>query len=404
MFLFRSAGFSFRSLSLLFLIAIAAIVPAHAQTPSLDGEEQIMLKMINDYRAQNGLGGLSVSIALTRAGDWMGTDMSTRNYFGHNDSQGRDPFVRMAAFGYNYPTTKGENLAAGYADAARTFNQWRTSPSHNKAMLDERFKVLGVSRIYGAVSQYKWYWTTDFGGFVDALIDGTGGNTSQTVRTVNAANYFQTVAPDAIATTFGTGMTGGAASANSFPLPASLAGITVTVNEQPAQLFYASGSQINFVVPASAGAGTVTVKIMNNGAMIGSGSVTVENVSPAIFTTSANGLGVAVAQTTSNGTTYQPTANVDGTARSVSAGTAAAPNYLVLYATGTRHRSSMSAVRVTIGGANAQVTYLGPNPRFTGLDQINVKMPPEVRGRGMVDVALSVDGRVSNVAKISVGN
>ncbi len=404
MFVFRSAGFSFRSLSLLFLVSISVFVPARAQTPSLDSEEQIMLKFINDYRAQNGLGRLSVSIALTRAGDWMGADMSTRNYFGHTDSLGRDPFARMTAFGYNYPTTRGENLAAGYADAARTFNQWKTSPSHNAAMLDGRFKVLGVSRIYGAVSRYKWYWTTDFGGFVDALIDSTGGSTGQAVRTVNAASYFQTIAPDAIATTFGTGMMGGAVSATSFPLPASLGGITVTVNEQPAELFYASGSQINFVVPASVGQGTATVKVMNNGEMIGSGAVAVENVSPAIFTTSANGLGVAVAQTTSNGTSYQPTANADGTARSISVGTAALPNYLVLYTTGTRRRSSLSAVRVTIGGVNAQVTYLGPNPRFTGLDQINVKMPPEVRGRGMVDVVVTVDGRVSNVAKISIGN
>ncbi|MGH9842871.1 MAG: CAP domain-containing protein [Blastocatellia bacterium] len=363
-----------------------------------------MLKLINDYRAQNGLGRLSVSIALTRSGDWMSTDMSTRNYFGHNDSLGRDPFVRMTAFGYNYPTTKGENLAAGYGDAARTFNQWKNSPSHNAAMLDGRFKVLGVSRIYGAASQYKWYWTTDLGGYVDALIDGPAPGTGQTVRTVNAANYFQTVAPEAIATTFGTGMTGGAASATSFPLPASLGGVTVTVNEQPAQLFYASGSQINFVVPASVGPGTATVKVMSNGAMIGSGAVTVENVSPAIFTTSANGLGVAVAQTTSNGTSYQPTANADGTARSISVGTAALPNYLVLYTTGTRRRSSLSAVRVTIGGVDAQVTYLGPNPRFTGLDQLNAKMPLEVRGRGLVDVVVTVDGRVSNVAKLSVGN
>jgi uncharacterized protein (TIGR03437 family) len=403
MFLSRSASFRFRFLSLLFLIAIAASVPSLAQT--LDSEEQIMQRLINDYRAQNGLGSLSVSLALTRSADWMSGDMAAKNYFGHIDSTGRDPFVRMTAFGYNYPTTKGENLAAGYSDAARTFNQWKNSPSHNSAMLNAAFKVIGISRVYGQNSQYKWYWTTDLGGYVDATMSGGGGaSTGQTVRTVNAANYFQTVAPETIATTFGSQMMGTTAGAGSMPLPTSLGGVTVTVNEQVAQLFYVSPSQINYVVPASVAPGTATVKVLSNGAMIGSGTVMVENVSPAIFTTAANGLGVAVAQTTSNGTTYSPTANADGTARAVSVGSATAPNYLVLYTTGMRRRSSLGAVRVTIGGVNAQVTYLGPNPRFTGLDQLNVKLPLEVRGRGMVDVVVTVDGRVSNVAKLSIGN
>lgn len=402
MFLSRSAGFIFRTLSLLFLLTLAAITPSLAQ--SLDSEEQIMLKMINDYRAQNGLGRLAVSAALTRVADWMGTDMSTKNYFSHNDSLGRDPFVRMAAFGYTYPTTKGENLAAGYNDAARTFNQWKTSPGHNAAMLNGAFKVIGLGRIYGANSTYKWYWTTEFGGHVDALLDGSPAATGQNVRTVNAANYFQTVAPDAIAVIFGTGMASAAAAATSFPLPTSMGGIAVTMNEQPAQLFYVSASQINFVVPAGVGPGAATVKVMKNGALIGSGTVTVENVSPAIFTTAANGLGVAVAQVTANGSTYQPTANADGTARPVSVGTAATPNYLVLYTTGTRRRSSLSAVRVTVGGVNAAVTYLGANPRFSGLDQLNAKLPLEIRGRGMVDVVVTVDGRVSNVAKLNIGN
>ncbi len=160
-----------------------------APMPSLDSEEQIMLKLINDYRARNGVAKLGVSTALTRAGDWMGTDMVTKNYFGHNDSLGRDPFVRMTALGYNYLTTKGENLAAGYADAARTFNQWKNSPSHNSAMLDSRFKVFGVSRVYGVASQYKWYWTTDFGGAEDALIDGTSGSPEQVGRVYRGGDW-----------------------------------------------------------------------------------------------------------------------------------------------------------------------------------------------------------------------
>ena len=136
--------FSILSL-LVFLLTIA--FTSVAQTPTIDAEEQAFLKLINDYRAQNGLSALRVSVALTRAADWMSGDMAAKNYFRHTDSLGRDPFVRMTAYGYNYNGYKGENIAAGYADAARTFNLWRTSPSHNTIMLSPNFNVIGISRV-----------------------------------------------------------------------------------------------------------------------------------------------------------------------------------------------------------------------------------------------------------------
>ena len=194
---------------------------AWAQTSTLDSEEQTVLKLINDYRAQNGLNPLRASLALTRSADWMSADMAAKNYFNHTDSSGRDPFVRMTAFGYNYGGYRGENIAAGYNDAARTFNLWRNSPGHNAAMLNANFNVIGISRAYGALSTYKWYWTTDFGSFVDATLD-TGGAVTQAARTVNAANYVQTIAPDSLAATFGNQLTSTTATATSLPLPLML--------------------------------------------------------------------------------------------------------------------------------------------------------------------------------------
>ena len=386
----------------LFLLTTGVIV--RAQT--LDAEEQTVLRLINEYRAQNGLPALRATATLTRAADWMSGDMSSKNYFSHTDSMGRDPFARMSAFGYTFATTKGENLAAGYSDAARTFNQWRNSPGHNAAMLHKDFRAIGVSRVYQMFSTYKYYWTTNFGGVVDTPLDGgaSSGSTGQTLRTVNGASFVQTIAPGGIGSIFGAQMAPTTMGASSFPLPNSLNGITVTVNEQPAQMLYVSPGQINFVVPAGVSPGTGNVKVFNNGALIGSGSVTIENVSPAIFTASGNGLGPAIAQTTNNGSTFLPTVNSDGTARAVSVGTSATPNYLVMYGTGLRLRSSLSAVRVAIGGITVPVLYLGAHSRLAGVDQLNLRLPLELRGRGMVDVVVTVDGRVSNIARLNVGN
>jgi uncharacterized protein YkwD len=128
------------------------------------------LGLINDYRAQNGIAPLQVSVTLTQASDWMSNDMASKNYFSHTDSLGRDPFVRMTAFNYSY-STAGENIAAGNASAQDTFTQWKKSPGHNANMLNANYKVIGIGRAQNSSSTYNWYWTTDFGGTVDTTIN-----------------------------------------------------------------------------------------------------------------------------------------------------------------------------------------------------------------------------------------
>lgn len=169
--LFASAG--------VFLAAFAV----QAQTTTLDTEQAAFLTLINNYRAQNGLGPLQVSMALQQSSQWMSGDMASKNYFSHTDSLGRDPFTRMAAFGYAYNTYKGENIAAGYSDAQNTFTQWQNACDpdasgtctygHRQNMLNPNYKVLGIGRAYSASSTYGWYWTTDFGGYVDQTLGST---------------------------------------------------------------------------------------------------------------------------------------------------------------------------------------------------------------------------------------
>ncbi len=153
--------------ALLPLIVLGAVIAASALSAAsavaLDGEEQAFLGLINQYRAQNGLGGLSLDGQLNDASKWMSQDMCAKNYFSHTDSLGRDPFARMAAFGYNYNTWKGENLAAGTDTAQAAFDIWRNSPGHNANMLNGNFTVIGIGRALGCAG-YSAYWTTDFGG------------------------------------------------------------------------------------------------------------------------------------------------------------------------------------------------------------------------------------------------
>ena len=163
------------------LFSLALSTPSYSQT--LDSEELSFLTLINNYRAQNGAGALQVSVALQNSSTWMSTDMATKNYFSHTDSLGRDPFTRMKAFGYSY-LPAGENIAAGYSDAQNTFNLWvnacdpdssgACTYAHRQNMLNRSYVVMGIGRAYNSASTYHWYWTTDFGGYLDQTINLNG--------------------------------------------------------------------------------------------------------------------------------------------------------------------------------------------------------------------------------------
>lgn len=149
-------------LALVTALIVATAAPGRAA--ALDSEEARLLELINQYRAANGLGALTLNNTLNQAARWMAQDMATNNYFSHTDSLGRDPFVRMADFGYTYNTWKGENLAAGVPGAQAAFDLWKGSPGHNANMLGANYTVIGIARAFDERSTFGWYWATEFGG------------------------------------------------------------------------------------------------------------------------------------------------------------------------------------------------------------------------------------------------
>ena len=134
----------------------------------LDAEEAAFLTLINNYRAANGLGPLTVSSSLSRAAAWMVHDLGVNNYFAHTDSLGRSPSTRAQDCGY--PSGAGENLAAGtnWDSAQEAFDAWQGSPGHNANMLGSTYVVIGVAREQVPGSQYNWYWGTSFGNVDDS--------------------------------------------------------------------------------------------------------------------------------------------------------------------------------------------------------------------------------------------
>src|SRR5215208_164632 len=162
------------------LVAGIAVFDQRANADSYDSEELQFLELINDYRQQNRLGTLLLSDALSVSAEHHDQDMARYSFFAHDTAAssyyrvGSQPWDRMEEEGYKFNTYKGENIAVGYETAEQAFAAWRRSPSHNHAMLDGKYRVIGIARINDSDSVHGWYWTTDFGGVMDPSAHAPG--------------------------------------------------------------------------------------------------------------------------------------------------------------------------------------------------------------------------------------
>ncbi len=153
------------ALVMLLLLPVLALTSRPAL--ATDAAENEYLKIINTYRANQGLPVLKLSPKLSRASDWMSADMGKNKYFSHTDSLSRDPFKRMAAFGYTYNAYKAENVAGGYELPEAVMSAWLKSEGHKHNIDNPKYRVIGIGRVNVPGSPYVWYWTTNFGSIMD---------------------------------------------------------------------------------------------------------------------------------------------------------------------------------------------------------------------------------------------
>ena len=62
----------------------------------------------------------------------------------------------------------------------------------------------------------------------------------------------------------------------------------------------------------------------------------------------------------------------------------------------------MLPVQATLAGQSADVLYAGPQGAFPGLDQVNVRLPRLLAGKGLIDLAVAVENQVSNTVTLSI--
>ncbi|HYI93475.1 MAG TPA: hypothetical protein VEX68_08020 [Bryobacteraceae bacterium] len=197
---------------------------------------------------------------------------------------------------------------------------------------------------------------------------------------LNAASFAPGLVPGGIASIFGVRLGGENAE--------------VLINGSTSDLLFGNDGQLNFVVPLDLPAGTAEVVIRSAGTASNIARVPVLPMQPGVFFDSTTSLGAITAA---------------GTGQITSARPVAAGEYVEIYTTGlgavrtlsSGLRETLIKPEVVIGGVQTEVAFSGLTPGYSGLYQINARIPVGVTS-GLQTVAITANGVRSNEVKIRI--
>jgi len=209
-------------------------------------------------------------------------------------------------------------------------------------------------------------------------------------------------------------MTDRAEYASSQPLPTELAGLRLKIFDSMgaaswAQLFFASPTQINYLLPEGMAPGIARTEVYQGGRKVSDGQLVVVGSAGGIFTANANGEGVpsanlvVVKEDMTQTITPVYALNADGTMyeeRPFVVGSSLKRYYISLFGTGMRYASSITA---TVGGVPVDVTHPAASGEFAGLDQVNVgPLPAALAHAGVVEIILRLDDVATNPVTVEI--
>lgn len=219
---------------------------------------------------------------------------------------------------------------------------------------------------------------------------------SRVASVTDAASFGAAITPGEWVSIFGTGFstttqTWSSANFVNGQLPTSLAGVSATIDGQPAYIAYVGPNQINALMPADAAIGPVNVQVTTQQGPSYPGTVMLQKLAPELFTWTTNGMTYAAAEH-ANGALIGPDSPLQP---------AAVGEVIELYGTGLGPTSpaipvSQAAfspatlaapVSVTIGGVAAQVQWAGLIA--PGLYQVNVQVPTVSAGDQALTVSIA---------------
>jgi uncharacterized protein YkwD len=142
--------------------AAASADCAGAEVESVDQNtvalEASILCLINEERANSGVGPVRLNAKLAQAASRHSNDMVSQGFFSHTSPNGSSFISRITSTGYMKGARSwlvGENLAWGagsLSTPANLVDAWMDSPPHRDNLLRGRFREIGLSGVRGIPS------------------------------------------------------------------------------------------------------------------------------------------------------------------------------------------------------------------------------------------------------------
>ncbi len=118
-------------------------------------DETAAAAAISRYRAQHGLGPVTVDAGLVTAAAFQAGNNARTGQLSHE--AGGSFTSRMATAGLGR-TWSAENLSAGSETFDQVLARWKASPEHNKNMLIPQIRRIGIARVDAPGTRYKRFW------------------------------------------------------------------------------------------------------------------------------------------------------------------------------------------------------------------------------------------------------
>lgn len=165
----------------------------------------------------------------------------------------------------------------------------------------------------------------------------------------------------------------------------ALTGATVKVNGLPARTLFITPQEVVFVTPDELSDGLAEFVATNADGFVIKAEATIAKTAPGIFSVTGDGKGEAIVLD-SDTFLVAPFDPTNGHLR------------LSIFATGLAHAQSVSA---TLNGQPVKVELVAPNA-FSGLDEIHVLVPAELRGAGKTTLTVTADTVQANATTVTL--
>lgn len=301
------------------------------------------------------------------------------------------------------PALRGQYLYGDFCTA----RIWGLRPEGGGFVNREWLRAPAGVTTFGEDNQGEIYVGTAGGGVYRIA---PGPDAAATVLAVaNAASFVPGLVAGSIASAFIAGVieTEGVIGAASIPLPATLGGVSVTVDGRAAPLYGVArtpaGEQVNFQVPfETAGPDRATVVVRRGEVSTAPFEAALVAAQPGIFTLDG---------------TAALAVRADGNRLVTAAEPLAAGEYIYFYATGLGAVTNppatgaaspreplahaVAAPRVILGGVPAELLFAGLAPDFVGIYQVNIRVPAGAPA-GNPELVIEAGGVSSAPARVPV--